>query len=495
MAGPWEKYQAQQAPSEAGPWQKYGKPKSAAQDTLGELAGQGMSGVNEGIANFLSLPNTIEMGLRSIGPGIGNLFGGDFAMPDKSMLPDAGAAYRGLADEVGAIRPETDDMGGKVARRVGEEIGASLFPILGTPAKATSLVAAIGSGLGAAGADLVAPDNPAAEIAGQLVGGLAPLAIANTLERTAIRKAGTPTVERLKTEAGDIYDSARDSGFIFTTPEVNRVADDIAAAAMTEGLDPTLHQGATAALKRLQDAKGRGMTVQDAMTMRRVLSAAMRDPTNPDQARIASEMLRKFDDFTSTVPELAQANSLYARAKRAETLETAIELAASRASGYTGSGFENALRTEFRALERQIIKGQLKGFSEEEIEAISKVARGGPVENILRYIGKLAPTGVVSMGMTGGVPFMVGSAFGVPAAGAAAAAGTMGMGMAARAGATKMTADNARRAVVEALTRGSPVNVPLVGPDTASAAAALGVTQAANQNQAQNEIARLLALN
>src|SRR5690606_6127403 len=112
------------------------------------------------------------------------------------------------------------------------------------------------------------------------------------------------------------------------------------------------------------------------------------------ERRIATLMLEQFDQFLDPLaPQIAQANQIYSRAMKGEAIETAIELAGSRAGQFSGSGFENALRTEFRAMERAIIKGDLRGLSEAEKEAISRVARGGSLENIARWIGKFAPSG------------------------------------------------------------------------------------------------------
>lgn len=141
--------------------------------------GQGLSGVNEGIGNALMLPNIAEMGLRSIGPAIGNALGGDFAYPESSFLPNVGSRYLDMANTMGAIRPETEDTGDQISRRIGQEIGASLpFIMVGgggatNPARtiASELGIAAGSGLGAGVAQQIAPDNPLAEMAGQLVGG------------------------------------------------------------------------------------------------------------------------------------------------------------------------------------------------------------------------------------------------------------------------------------------------------------------------------------
>src|SRR5690606_40869921 len=62
-----------------------------------------------------------------------------------------------------------------------------------------------------------------------------------------------------------------------------------------------------------------------------------------------------------------------------------------RASQFSGSGLENALRTEFRQLAMN--PKRLRRFTQEEQRAIKEVAFGNPTSNTLRQIGKLAPTG------------------------------------------------------------------------------------------------------
>jgi hypothetical protein len=193
------------------------------------------------------------------------------------------------------------------------------------------------------------------------------------------------------------------------------------------------------------------------------------------QGKIGTTMLREFDGFTSAIaPELRQGDALWSKAMKGGKIEQLVELAGSRAGQFSGSGFENALRTEFRALERQIIKGQVKGLSQAEKDAISKVARGGPIENIMRWVGKAAPTSIVSAGMGGGMPFLIGNAFGGPAVGAAAGIGTMAAGGAARKAATALQGRNAE--IASALARsGGQMQVP--APATAQIIEALMAAQ------------------
>jgi hypothetical protein len=312
-------------------------------------------------------------------------------------------------------------------------------------------------------------------------------------------QGAAPTVEQLKQEAGALYDAARASGVVAPQQATTALNQTMKGIATAEGLiTPAGRVNASypriqGVLNTFDDFSAGTMDIAQAQAVRKVLSDAAKS-TEPGERRIATMMLEQFDSFLDPLaPQIGVANQIYSRAKKGELIEQAIELAGSRAGQFSGSCFENALRTEFRGLERQIIKGQLRGLTQPEIDAITKVAQGGPVENALRFVGKLAPTGVVSMGAGFGVPFAVGNAVGGPAVGAAAGLGTMGAGLAARGAATKMTASNAQKAVMEALLSGQarPQANQAIAPVVQALIAAQG-TQAPQMN---TNVARMLALN
>lgn len=308
-----------------------------------------------------------------------------------------------------------------------------------------------------------------------------------------------PTVESLKAEAGALYDAARANGAVAPQQATQALNQSMKTLATTEGLiTPTGRVNSSypriaGVLNTFDDFAQGTMDVAQAQSVRKVLSDAAKS-REPGEARIATMMLDQFDQFLDPLaPQIGVANQIYSRAKKGEMIETAIELARSRAGQFSGSGFENALRTEFRGLERQIIKGQLKGLTQPEIDAIKRIANGGVIENVLRGIGKAAPTGIVSMSAGFGVPFAVGNSLGGPAMGAAAGAATMGTGFAARQAATAMQAGNARNAVVQALMAGqaAPQANKAIAPTVQALIAAEG-SQAPKINPA---IARALALN
>ena len=136
------------------------------------------------------------------------------------------------------------------------------------------------------------------------------------------------------------------------------------------------------------------------------------------------------------IPALQDARKLWSQASKADTIETLIDRAKLSAPNFSGSGMENAIRTEFRALAKNEKKMRL--FTDDEQDAIRKVAMGGPVENAMRMIGKFAPTGVVSSGLSSGAGYMLGGPVGAAAVPAA--------GFGARQLATMLTMRNAQKA-------------------------------------------------
>lgn len=271
-------------------------------------------------------------------------------------------------------------------------------------------------------------------------------------------KPALPEIETIKQAAHSAYKVADDAGIVVSPQSVRPVFDDIARTAITDGLDPTLHPAAWATLKRLGELKNEPLALSSIDTIRQIAKDAAASRT-PGESRIASRMIDKIDDFvrgisekdvvvSATNPEIGtkalfEARALWQAARKSEAVEGLVERAADRAGQFSGSGFENALRTEFRQFVMN--KKNLRGYADDEIAALKKVARGGAIDNAARALGKFAPTGVVSSVLSGGT----GAAFGGPAGAVALPAA----GFLARQYATKRTMNNVD--AVRSLVRGA----------------------------------------
>jgi hypothetical protein len=315
--------------------------------------------------------------------------------------------------------------------------------------------------LAAQTASEVAPDSTVAPI----LASLGTMAAMNAARGLAGRpNAAAPTKEQLKQESAAAYDRAESSGATIKSASFDSEKNRIAQMLADDGLDPTLHPKTTAAMKRLMDTQG-DVSFKKLETLRRIANDA-KGSIEPADSRMASKMIEAIDDFADNVQpqsltkgtpqavaEYKTARNLWSRARKADEIDELIRRAEISAPNFSASGMENSLRTEFRALAKNANK--MRRFTPEEQAAITKVAKGGPAENALRMMGKFAPTGVVSAGLSSGLGFLAG--------GPAGAAGLPAAGAASRYGASKMTQRNALNAG-DLMRRGPQAQTPQLPP-------------------------------
>lgn len=278
---------------------------------------------------------------------------------------------------------------------------------------------------------------------------------------TAVTKLATPTLDELRTQSQAAYRAAEQSGVNVSKGSFSVLIDKIVKVADKAGIDPTLHPKATAALQRLSQAAADDIPFEQLETLRRVVKGAA-SSIEKDERRIAQIIAGELDDYVGALSKadvtsgdariastaITTARNLWSRFSKGEAIEEMIERAKVRAPNFSASGLENSLRTEFRRL--ALNPRRMRLFSKPEQEAIKKVAQGGPLDNALRMLGKLAPRGVISTALSGGMGFAV--------AGPAGAGAVLGVGETARQGATALTLRNARLAS-ELARRGIPPEI------------------------------------
>jgi hypothetical protein len=260
------------------------------------------------------------------------------------------------------------------------------------------------AGPGAAGETVSAPTSPAGKAG--LVG---------------LRKEAIPTRVELAEAAKAAYKKADEAGVVVSENSLKGLKTRIVSMAKKEGIDKDLHPDASAALKRIVQSKG-DLTLTELETLRKVAKDAQ-GSIKPSDKRLAGKIVDELDDYidnlgdadvvagdATKIKALKEARSLYSRAKKSEVIEELMQRAQDSASQFSGSGLENSIRTQFRSLAKN--KKQMRMFTAEEQAAIRKVAQGGPIENAARFVGKFAPTGVVSGVLSGGAGVAIGGPFG-----------------------------------------------------------------------------------
>jgi hypothetical protein len=174
------------------------------------------------------------------------------------------------------------------------------------------------------------------------------------------------------------------------------------------------------------------LPLTEAQTLRRVLSAAARSPEK-DERRLASMMIERLDDLVDNFggQKWAKARGLYHKFSKAQQIEDMLENAGIRSGQFSVSGMENALRTEFRQLQRKIIKDgrERSRWTPEQRKLIKQLGNMRGVTNILRTIGKLSPRSQLMLagGVGGaGVSYGSGDPTAIGATGLAYGVGTAG---------------------------------------------------------------------
>lgn len=268
------------------------------------------------------------------------------------------------------------------------------------------------------------------------------------------KKMPVSTVKELEEAALAKYAQAGAAGVKARKPQTATLGATIRDVAESNGLVSSNGRLGTShiadAIRAFDDAAGHKMSVAQ-MKALRVRLTDLTKSSDPTEQRIATQMLEELDRFTGSLdPSLKAGNELFHSATRGDLIESAIERARLNARGRTGPDFEKALRTEFETLKHQIIKGELKGLTAAEIEAINKVADGTPITNALRGIGQLAPPGAIptmALGMIAEEPKLGGLAL---------ALGTAGVG--SRVAASTLTKNAAASAAL--IARNGGVAVP-----------------------------------
>jgi hypothetical protein len=290
------------------------------------------------------------------------------------------------------------------------------------------------------------PGQPA-PVADAVASGEAPATNAVQAGRAAgSAEVFVPTRAELAEAAKAAYKKADDAGVVVSENSLKGLKARVVSMTKKEGIDKDLHPDASAAIKKIIQSKGE-LTLTEVETLRKVAKDAQ-GSIKPADKRIAGMIVDELDDYIDNLSEadvvagdatktkaLKEARGLYSRAKKSELIEGLVQRAQDSASNFSGSGLENSVRREFIALAKN--KKQMRMFTADEQAAIRRVAQGGKIDNAARFLGKFAPTGVVSGVLTGGAGAMIGGPLGaaLPLA-----------GLAGRAVATRRTMRNVRAA-------------------------------------------------
>lgn len=323
---------------------------------------------------------------------------------ERKVVKDA-EANSPVATTVGSIAGGMATAG--QARRGGLTLLNAAKPTIGSMAlrgggEGAAYGGAYGFGAGEGTEDRLVKGGVGAGIGAATGGGLG--AISGKMAQNVANKT-IPNSPQLKAAANAAYKEADQAGLVISPQSFSDKVDDIAVMLRNEGLDKTIHPKATAALVRLTEAQGGSPALSEIDTLRRVVRSAGASQ-DASERRLASMMTEKLDDWVNNLKPadvvsgdalkatsaLNKGRDLWQRMRKTEMIDDAVKRATNRAAS-TGSGgnLDNAIRQNIRAILDNPKKA--RGFTQQEREMMEKVVKGGSMQNLARWVGKLSPEG------------------------------------------------------------------------------------------------------
>jgi hypothetical protein len=273
-----------------------------------------------------------------------------------------------------------------------------------------------GAAIGA-GAGIIAP------ALGAGVQKLADNRAANRAIREAVESA--PSTADLRAQGRAAYDAIEGAGITIKPDRVQNLTGDIVNALTGEGAAYTgadrVLPGSSAILNAVPEVGAGANTVpfNELDMFRRFANnaAAGAAATNPNDARIASGVVEKLDDFVmGLMPDdvdsgdieilqelLPKARNLWSRMSRSDLIDSAIDAG----NNNYRTGAASGIRAQFQRILNN--PKLIRGFSDAERKMIQRVVNGTLPEQFINYLGSglgMMTQGAVG-GMLGGIPGML----------------------------------------------------------------------------------------
>ena len=344
---------------------------------------------------------------------------------------------------------EKTNPGAMLGAEIGGSVAGALLPggAIGTLGKGAGTMARIGASA-AAGAGMGGtygfmegegmPDRVSGAATGAAIGGVvgaAAPAIGAGVQKFADNRAANraiqeavataPTTEGLRSQGRAAYDAIEGVGLNIRPERVQDLKTQIANALRGEGAAYTgaerVLPGSSAILGAVDNVGAGANTVpfNELDIFRRYANnaAAGAAATNPNDARIASGVVEKLDDFVMGLkPDdvdsgdvallqelLPKARNLWSRMSRSDLIDNAIEAG----NNNYRSGAASGIRAQFQRILNN--PKLIRGFSDAERKMIQRVVNGSLPEQFVNYMGSglgMMAQGAVG-GMLGGFPGMI----------------------------------------------------------------------------------------
>ena len=328
------------------------------------------------------------------------------------------------------------------------------IPVLGTTARATQrssqVIPSYARAMGQEVATDVAPivksvaENPIVQKS------------AETLRQkiTPEPKKYTPSEQALSNIADSAFQRAKKEGVEIDTNKFVTETQELVADLRELGYDPRLHPTVAVAIETLTNPK-MPKDLAELKTIREFMKAAQKSD-NSTESMLGTELKHRFDEYLATMPKenltggskeglraWKEGQMAYTRLGKSQIFTEMMKRAEIDAKNI---GIEKSLSNQLDSLAKN--PKRMRMFTDAEKEIITEAAKGGNIQNALKFIGKFAPTNAVT-GIFGG--------------GAMAAEPTVGIPLVVAATGARMGATNMRKTQIERLADAMRTN-PNAGP-------------------------------
>ena len=255
-------------------------------------------------------------------------------------------------------------------------------------------------------------------------------------------KKYTPSEQALSNIADSAFQRAKKEGVQMDTQKFIDDTQNIIIDLRQLGFDERLHPNVAVAVETLLNPKYT-KDLAELKTIREFIKEAQASGI-PKERQIGTVLKQRFDEYLATIPKESltggskeglrawkEGQMAYSRLSKSQIFTEMMERAEIDAKNI---GIEKSLANQLDSLAKN--KNRMRLFTDAEKEMITEAAKGGNVQNALKFIGKFAPTNTVS-GIFGG--------------GAMAYEPTVGIPLVAAATSAKMGATKMRKTQIERL--------------------------------------------
>ena len=351
-----------------------------AAETVGNIPGSAGRAISD-LASALWSPIDTASAIGGAVAGGGQLLGDQLGIPDTGLLAD----HRDKARAVGQHYTDRYGGGQETLDTIREDPFGAMLDAGGLLTGGAGLAARAPGAAGRIGRAVLDADP-----AGKAIGA-AGQAVRDRLPTTPSNRefiADAPTPETLRGQAGELYREADASGVKFKADYYDKFVDTALSRMVDEDADKILSPKISRISDVLEGTKGTTPSLSQLAIVRKQFgnAAGSADRAEARLGRIGVDMV---DDFveggaSNVGGTLKEARSLWARLRKSELVDGAIENAQ-----VAQAGVEAGLRNEFRSLWKARGSKKMRGFTDAELDAIKAVSEGNFGANILRRIGSL----------------------------------------------------------------------------------------------------------